>query len=261
MGTYIAHAGMDLSQVRLVKCLGLIFAALSLKAVAAPCLPESFEGIEVAGVARDPDGALLYCEWHIPQSETRTLVEYRDAEGKVFASKELLFGNDRSLPQLKQMDKRSGERIEVEKSEGSWNLYYQKHQQSRMEKTQVLQQEVDVIDAGFDHKIRASWNTLTAGEKLRINFAAPALQRVVPLRVKRRASDKCAFMQPEWQCIWVEADNGLVRLFVDPLQLTYDGEQRLRVFSGVVNIRDLAGNKQAAVIQYFYDGEKTSSTR
>lgn len=261
MGTDIAHYGVDVSQVRLVKYLGLILAALSLNVVAAPCLPENFEGIEVVGVARDPDGTLLYCEWHKPQSETQTLVEYHDAEGKVFASKELLFGDDRSLPQVKQMDKRSGERFEVEKSEDSWNLYYQKHQQSRMEQTQVLQQEVDVIDAGFDHKIRASWNALTADEKLRINFAAPALQRVVPLRVTRRTDDKCAFMQSEWQCIWVEADNRLVRFFVDPLQLTYDDERRLRVFSGVVNIRDPAGDKQAAVIQYFYGEEKTSSTR
>lgn len=231
-------------------------AFLNAKALAVPCLPENFDGITVAGVARDASGGLLYCEWHKPANERQVSVEYRDTEGRVFASKQLLFDENFFLPQVNQTDRRSGEFIEVRSTDGVWFLDYRKNERASLEKTQVPQREVDVIDAGFDHKIRASWSPLMAGEKLRIGFAAPALQRVVALRVMLRKDEECPFMRPEWHCIWVEADNAVVRLFVEPLQLAYDGERRLRVFSGVVNIRDSAGNKQAATIEYVYAGEQ-----
>jgi hypothetical protein len=263
LGIVIACHGLDFSQVYIVKPIGWVklvvllgFAIFTLSAAAASCVPENFDGIEVVGVAHDLEGELLYCEWHKPLGESQMLVEYRTAEGQVFASKELVFDDDGALPQVIQIDKRSGEHIQVQKKEGSWDLNYQKNQQAKSEQTQVSLQQVDVIDAGFDHKVRASWDALMAGEKLRIRFAAPALQRVVPLRVMRKEDEGCALMQADWHCIWVEADNGLIRLFVDPLQLAYDGERRLRVFSGVVNIRDSAGNKQTAVIEYVYAGEK-----
>lgn len=231
---------------------------VSLSVAAEPCLPDSFTEIEVAGAARDPDGKFLYCEWYIPDARSgRMRVEYRDAAGQLLVSKDLIYGDDRSVPQFTQIDHRSGEQIRVERMAGFWGLSYQEHRRARMQQTRVAQGEVDVIDAGFDHKIRACWTELMAGGRLRIGFAVPALQRVVSMRVARKADDQCPAMRQEWHCIWVEADNGLVRFFLAPLRLAYDDQRRLRIFNGVVNIRDGAGAKQVAVIEYFYGEEGT----
>lgn len=208
------------------------------------------------GSARDAAGNLLYCEFHREGAGGKeNSVIYRAPNGEVIAEKSVLWDSSRTQPEVVQQDFRTGERIQVERGE-QWLLSYRENHRSAVEQVSLALQSIDVVDAGFDQKVRDHWDGLVDGDRLRVMFAAPALQRVVPLRVTRRDARYCAHTDAqEWLCFWVEADNALVRLFVDPLRLSYDEQRRLRVFAGVVNIRDGAGKKQSAVIRYRYADE------
>lgn len=214
------------------------------------------------GSARDVDGRLLYCEFHRGEvSAKENSVIYRAPDGEIIAEKNISWDVSRTRPEFIQQDLRSGERIGVQQG-ARWLLDYRENKNSPVEQVNLSLDEIDVVDAGFDQKVRDHWDELMGGNRLRIVFAAPALQRAVPLRVTRRDVEFCphAAASDGWRCLWVEADNALVRLFVDPLRLTYDGQRRLRVFDGVVNIRDGQGKKQKAVILYRYAGEWQSTS-
>lgn len=221
-----------------------------------PCLSDDLSPYWTVGVARGAQGQVLYCEFHWKSEDgTQGRVIYKNPQGKTIVEKDLIWRADAARPHVKQFDLRSGELIEVQGGD-SWLLRYQKKHAAPSEEVRLSDNQVGVVDAGFDHKIRQHWDALLRGEKRVVNFAAPALQRSVALRILREDASRCAHAgDSDNHCFWVEANNGLVRMFVDPLRLSYDAERRLRVYEGVVNVRDDAGKKQTATIVYQYPGE------
>ena len=208
------------------------------------------------GSAQDAQGRLLYCEFHKGEfGAEKNSVIYRAPTGEIIAEKNILWDSSRTQPDIEQKDMRTGERIQVTRGD-QWSLSYRENRDANAEQVNLALDEIDVVDAGFDQKVRDHWDDLIAGGRLRVMFAAPALQRSVPLRITRRDPRHCAHAHAEdWVCFLVEADNALVRLFVEPLRLSYDQQGRLGVFAGVVNIRDDTGKKQSAVIRYRYAEE------
>lgn len=209
------------------------------------------------GSAYDAQGKLLYCEFHEGKiGEKKNAVIYRAPAGEIIAEKNIIWDPSRTQPDIDQLDMRNGERIQVTRG-AQWSLSYRENRDSKVEQVNLTLNEIDVVDAGFDQKVRGHWDDLVAGGRLRVMFAAPALQRSVPLRVTLRDARYCAHASEQnWLCFWVEADNALVRLFMEPLRLSYDQQRRLRVFVGVVNIRDGEGKKQSAIIRYRYAEER-----
>lgn len=214
------------------------------------------------GSAQNAAGQLLYCEFHKGErgGEKNTVI-YRLPTGDVIAEKSIIWDTSRTMPDIDQQDLRTGERIQAFRGD-SWTLSYRETRNSKLEQVNLALTDIDVVDAGFDQKVRNHWDDLVAGERLRVMFAAPALQRSVPLRITRRDPRHCAHASTQdWICFWAEADNALVRLFVDPLRLSYDQQRRLRVFSGVVNIRNEEGKKQSAIIHYRYAEDMNSEAK
>lgn len=97
-----------------------------------------------------------------------------------------------------------------------------------------------------------NWSALIDEQTISLNFASTVFQRALNLRITKRPQDQCPSVGAQLTCFWVEADNALVRLFVDPLQLMYNDDKQLVLFRGVVNIQNDAGKKQSAQIRYFY---------
>lgn len=238
-------------------------ASLSWAAImSGPCAPGAGDESppQIVGVAKSPEtGALLYCEWHgSPDAAGNALVRYVSGSGEVFAEKQIAYKTGLTTPEIEQLDKRSGEwhRIErVSEANGEpsgWRLSYRQTSNSALQQTRVPDREVDVIDAGFDHRVRAEWSRLMAGERVAVQFASTVYQRSLPLRMVKRSARDCDLNEEHHSCFWVEPNNFLVRLFVDQLRLSYDPERRLRRFEGVVNIQNAEGKKQSAVIDYAY---------
>lgn len=227
-----------------------------------PCAPDQADASppEIVGVAKDIEsGKLLYCEWHgSPDSQGNALVRYVTGEGEVFVEKQIDYKTGLNTPEIEQLDKRSGELHRIERTDGgdggqsSWLLTYRETADATPQQTRLSDREVDVVDAGFDHRVRAEWSRLVAGEKVAVQFASTVYQRSLPLRMVKRPARDCELTDEQSLCFWVEPNNFLVRMFVDQLRLSYDQEQRLRRFEGVVNIQNAEGGKQSAVIDYAY---------
>lgn len=220
------------------------------------CWSGESSGFWSVGGAYDAQGKLLYCEFHEGEiGDEKNAVIYRAPTGEIIAEKNIIWDPSRTQPDIDQLDVRTGERIQVTRG-AQWSLSYRENRDSKVEQVNLALNEIDVVDAGFDQKVRDHWDDLVAGGRLRVMFAAPALQRSVPLRITLRDARYCAHAgEQDRFCFWVEADNALVRLFVEPLRLSYDQQRRLRVFAGVVNIRDGEGKKQSAIIRYRYGEE------
>ena len=208
----------------------------------------------VLGVAQSlKNDRLMYCEWLVPDalSERSLLVYYTGSGGEVFAEKHLNF-TQLEKPEFVQRDFRSGERREISKSAEGWQLIYQEDSDSKVKVTQQRDQDIDVIDAGFDNVIRANWNKLSQTETVEFDFASEVLQRTIELRVLEKSLKKCNAQEKEWRCFFVESSNPFLRMFTGELTLLYDEKKRLRRFEGAVNIRDAKQKKQKARINYFY---------
>lgn len=230
--------------------------------LSSPCAPNNKDDAppEIIGIARDAvSGALLYCEWHgSPDADGNALVRYVTGEGELFAEKRVAYATGLTTPEIEQIDKRSGELHRIERSDrgsggqSGWLLTYRETADATPQQTRLSDREVDVIDAGFDHRVRAEWARLVAGERVAVQFASTVYQRSLPLRMVQRPARDCELSDEQNLCFWVEPNNFLVRLFVDQLRLSYDPERRLRRFEGVVNIQNAQGEKQSAVIDYAY---------
>ena len=220
-----------------------------------PCAApgDIFARVETVGVARsDRDSPVLYCEYHTQVGESRVQVAYYSPEGNRFAEKTLNYGADLSQPEFVQHDQRTGEMHKANYSNGHWRLYYQESRDSQLQQAKLDKKDVDVVDAGFDHSVRQYWDRLHTGDKIAVDFASTVFQRSLALRIGRKSSERCPQVKGGSTCLWVEADNAFVRLFVDPLQLVYNDSKQLLLFQGVVNIQNHEGDKQSAFIRYYY---------
>ncbi len=239
-----------------------VLLAISLSSIPAPCLTGAAPQImpAILGVARASDNSheksqrlpaeLLYCEFHFPITATQWRVDYVQ-EGEIIATKNIDYGLSLLAPNITQTDLRTGElRSAIFNSE--WQVSY-KDNTASLNKTKILEaDEVAVIDAGFDHFIRAQWQTLQAQPAISFPFLSIPHLKALMLRVELKPLDECALHSDAHACFKVGADNSFLRLFVGDIRLVYNQQKQLRLFEGVVNIQNAAGKSQNALIEYFY---------
>ncbi|WP_426416224.1 hypothetical protein [Aestuariirhabdus sp. LZHN29] len=237
-------------------------------ALAFPC--DQATDAAVIGLATDPNtGVLQYCEHHykivaestkqppppysLPAEEVR--VEYRSADEKLMAVKLLNYqGENHAKPWLYQIDLRQGEVRQVEWLNNQLLLSYRPLEQRPFEQKSLPAQQVDIVDAGFDHFIRRHWNVLLMGETVSSRFASPLHLQPLSLRVRTHPLNECgAPLHPKAAyCLWVEADSLWLRWLLQPLQLQYDVQQRLVRYRGVVNLVDAQGEPMTVNLDYRY---------
>lgn len=230
----------------------LLTAALWPLSVTQYCAP--LENTIMMGVTKNAAGELIYCELVSQPTSSSLEVSYvRDT--KVFAEKKITYSKNPATPAVVQHDFRFGELRQADVSLQEVRLQYRANKHKKIGVTSIPISQVDVIDAGFDNYIRNHWDELQAGKILSVNFASMAHLKSLPLRISAQASEKCLHPTNETQaCFYflVEIDNALLRLLLGKIKLTYDDQQRLVGFKGVVNIIDDKESNQTATISYYY---------
>lgn len=227
--------------------------ALEARANLEPGKEDAVLVLRIVGAAKKPQSDIaLYCELHYQNADNPTswLVEYWQGN-QVLANKYLDYTSGETSPAVKQEDFRSGEqRIAV--LDGGWSLEFIESEGIASESKNIGDFESIVIDAGFDAYVREHWPILTSGKRLKFEFASIPHLRSLKLKAEKTSTSRCVNASAEDICIAVGAANRLLSLFVGKLYLTYDSQQRLKVFSGVVNIDGDDGKSQEANIFYTY---------
>ncbi len=218
----------------------------------------------IIGLASDAvSGEPMYCEYHYSQDlGSRFIVEYRNLSQEVIAKKELDYSVDMLKPDVIQQDFRHGELREVVSNQSQSNGIDVRYRKPNKEKTKTANLAVSdklVIDAGFDQAIRQSWDSLSKGEKVKMDFLSPVHLRKIALTIEMKEGEECSrqqYDQVSQACFLIHPSNVLLNLFVQPLALIYDKQsQRLLVYKGNVNITAEDGSTLKAVIQYHYSDQ------
>lgn len=184
----------------------------------------------VLGKAYDKNtGAFLYNEEHFcNERHLLCTVEYSDDAGEVFAKKRLDFRQSLVGPSLVMSAYRKQNEISIPAS----------------------QNDVLVIDAGFDNFVRSIWQELNNGEQISFPFLPAGFDK--PLNMRALRSDKID-CEAEHLCLDIELDSWLLAMVIAPIELSYSrSSQRLLRFSGMSNIRDEDGETQNVDIHYEY---------
>ncbi|MFT2111188.1 hypothetical protein [Marinomonas sp. 2405UD68-3] len=211
-------------------------------------------GVAIGEAFHIKTGELLYTETHRKPSEYTHLVTYREATGNIFAEKTIHYVHSLLAPDFDQMNQRNGEVIKV-KAVDKDNLsvtykasYGQKEKTKPIEVTNRL-----IVDAGFDHYVRAHWDKLIKGETMKVAFLAPTRQITVPFRiVKTDCKDSDSSVSAI--CLLLSPNSWFFRLVVDPIYLVYDNESKnLQRYLGRGNISEKNGDYLTVDIHYRYE--------
>jgi hypothetical protein len=170
---------------------------------------------------------LLYRELHAC-NETRSQCEitYVDAGGETIGVKSLDYSMTLPAPKVTMRDLRRGKTTTSPAG---------------------LKPDV-VVDAGFDHFIRQSWDALSAGDEVAFPFLV--LGRSKPLGM--RVTNSGAACEVGLTCLSVSLDAWWLAMLTDNIELTYDSNRRLVRFAGLSNIPDAQGQRQNVEIRYRY---------
>ena len=199
---------------------------------------------------------LLYCERYYQLDESHWRVDYH-AGKKLIVQKTLDYSLGLESPLVVQEDLRSGELRVVTVSDdlARWRVQYRANVDDEKEVADISRGSDQVVDAGFDAFVRQKWGDVIADSAIVFNFLSIPHLRSIPLRAKRVDISGCDILNVQIQdgiCIRVEANNRLLRFFVDRLTLLYDPQKRLRAFNGPVNIQSDTAKTQKATIVYQY---------
>ena len=223
----------------------------------------NFQRHNFQGHAYDQNtGALIYTERHRvaldEQGEYQfSTVEYSDAQGEIFATKELNFGPTATTPSLRFNDLRTNHEVRVGPTDSTQNqpclsVENQRDGQNKMSCVALDNAVTTVIDAGFDRLIQSQWQQLQQSKTIRFSFLVISRAEFVDfeLHESARTSDTVSYT--------IRPSNFFVRLLVDPIYLTYErSTQRLLRFEGLTNIEQITDRKRSnnhysSVIEYEY---------
>ena len=218
---------------------------------------------ETVGLAYDlKTDELLYSETHcVGEDSAKREVLYKDAEGKLMASKLVDYSSGVTTPSFVQHNLYSSELIEVGFEQGMVSMAIidaDSREVLKSAQAQPSQKLPIVIDAGFDAFVRQHWDSLVAGESHEIQFPLADRESLVELRIRRFG---CSYSSQTDQCFRLDVANWLLRILVKPIELGYDKEdRRLTRFRGLSNIGDANGNGLVVDIKYDYSSDSNTET-
>jgi hypothetical protein len=240
-----------------------MIASLTLAAVLWPaqvaqhCPPPS--DALIVGIAYNNHKEFLYCEWFSKISEGKFRASYV-RESTTFAVKDLDFSVSLFIPNVTQLDSRTGELREANIVNKQIILKYREDKYQKTEATNLAVNKVDVLDAGFNDFVQSHWHELAAGNALPVNFGSIAHQKTLPLLISAKPLEKCVNVINNLSnqapfCFMVEINNVILRMLFGNIKLSYDHQHRLQEFNGTVNIQDNKQKSQQAIIHYYYKND------
>lgn len=211
------------------------------------------QALKPVGKAYDrSSGKLLYIEHRaagstLDSSEPQK-IEYRDAGGKLLASKTLSFPQAYA-PDYELLDARSGyleggQHVE----DGFYRLYHRADADASMKENQVEFSYTLVSDAGLPRFLRARMEYLL--KKGKVSFDLAAAQRTETYKFEASRLDDKDLAGRAAICIQVQPAS-MLRMVVAPLIFSFDKENlQLLRYEGLSNIRDEAGKQFDVRIDY-----------
>ncbi|WP_257287412.1 hypothetical protein [Endozoicomonas sp. SESOKO2] len=194
---------------------------------------------------------LAYTEEHSFPDTFSHHVIYKEADGQVFARKTIDYSDSYIAPDIIQENQRNGELIKTEFIGDAYKVSYKAGFGEGTEQSDITLSPDLVIDAGFDHYIRSSWDSLITEKETVIQYLIPSHQRKIDLRIKPVKCKKD--LKDTHICFNIAADSWLYRMLSSPLMLSYDKQsQKLKTFSGRSNISDKNGDYLDVTIRYHF---------
>lgn len=203
-------------------------------------------------------GAFLYSENHNEYWQNGrhaySIVEYRDRDGRLIASKRINFQANRSAPTFRLEDRRDGYVEGVERNASGLALFTRESEGKELRQTVIQVPDPVVVDGGFDYFVRDNFDALLQGRSIPPNFVVSAKLdyfrfRVIPAgqtEINGRPALK----------LRLTIDNLLLRPLVASMEISYDIEtRRLLRYSGVSNINNDQGHSYQARIDFTYPPE------
>ncbi|MFQ3172541.1 MAG: putative ubiquitin-like protein YukD [Oleispira sp.] len=222
---------------------------------------------------------LLYTEHHTYLNDVLHEVQYKETDGKLFATKSIDYTHSYFAPDFTQYNLRNGEKIVIKRKNKRddetklrYLIQYQENTEEKQQKDFISYSPKLIIDAGFDHFIAKHWQALISGEEISIDYLIPSLLDYYELTIKKETcqantQNKTQILVDNQHCFSISASSFFIGLFSSQLKLTYaqqsdskdseieniDGERiRLMNFQGRSNISDSKGNYQDVNIIYQY---------
>ncbi|NIT41654.1 MAG: hypothetical protein GTN46_09210 [Gammaproteobacteria bacterium] len=223
--------------------------------ISANFLPDIGHAVETerVGYAYAQDsGELIYTETHNEiRKDGRIIsdtVTYHDANGKLFAVKNVDYSPNPLAPDFHLKNSRTGH-TESGKNRGEkYQVKFSESDQADIESKTLPLPEDAVADAGFDELIISQWEDIVADKPVTRKFLIPGLLsfydfRIYQAEVQMKDGERS-------RVIHVEPDNFFYRLLGGTTRLVYAyDEPRLKVFQGVSNMRDAEGdNLQVKIV-------------
>lgn len=175
---------------------------------------------------------------------------YLGADGTVWATRRVDFSKSQLVPDFEFEDVRTGYRLGAELRGADSVRFFERDGASAPTMEKVIRiPGTAVVDAGFNNFVQSNWETLASGRKLYFNFGAPFAMDYYGFRVykdgERREGGR------RFMTVKLDIDNFVIRLFLDPIVLTYDVDaRRLVSYEGISNILDEGGESYIVRISY-----------
>lgn len=165
--------------------------------------------------------------------------QYKDPQGRVFATKEVQYPSNRPWgPEFKLKDTRSGFEIEVKGSGNSVQVIMLKEGKRTQKRIQV--KPTHIWDSGIHYFIIDNWDILTQTQTREVFI--PELARFIEFEFKRNSSN----------LVEMKIASTLLSWFVDPIYIQYTANKTMIKYSGVSDISDAKGKQLEVQIDYSY---------
>ncbi len=213
------------------------------------------ETLVFSGTASDTDGGHLYQEEHSVTGSCvdghwrpeKHSVDYLRHDGRgPFATKALTYKASPLRPEVNFHQPDFSERLVIhhdgdETLKVEWTMSDQPAKRWRVPLKDQL-----VVDAGFDHFIRANWRALTDGDAVGFSVLAPTRGESYDF-VAEPAPDKLAGADYSFR---IRPAGMLMRVLVDPIRLGYRDDGFLSHYAGLGNIRRNQDENHVVSIRY-----------
>lgn len=206
--------------------------------------------------------AVLYYEYHFaedPDLRLSTHVQYRRADGSVFAEKTIDYSRSLTAPEIRHVDYRNTARITTEFTDDTRpamiKVGFQAHDSDRYREEMLSHRESVVVDAGFDPFVRKHWNRLIDGESVSAGMLVPSRLDTIRVSLTKTNPRYCDQADVPVHCLVIRPAGMLraVGWLVDPIYIGYGQQSKLlEVFNGISNLRDDSGDPQNVLITFDY---------
>lgn len=199
---------------------------------------------------------LFYTEYHEllarhPDGQEHWRIHYISPEGQLKAQKDLTYGTQMPfVPELVWQDFAPQLTITGQIDGDSVNQDTQDPLRSEQRTATITQPNQTAFDAGFERLLRSQFDTLLQQGRIRFDFLSLNTSQTFRFRAVVVAYNEASIQ------VRVEPETAFIRLFVDPIVLTYDiTTQHLIRYVGVTNFRR-EGDLVTARIEYENQGER-----